>query len=75
MANFGFNLSEHPPEEAFKPIPPGDYPAIITEADIKPNSANTGAYMKVKFVITEGEYTNRVVFNNYNISHPNPQAE
>ncbi|WP_163836923.1 DUF669 domain-containing protein [Spartinivicinus ruber] len=75
MANFGFNLSEHPPEEGFKPIPPGDYPAIITEAEIKPNSANTGAYIKVKFVITEGEYVNRVIFNNYNISHPNPQAE
>lgn len=75
MANFGFTASEYKPDEGFQPLPPGDYPAIITESEVKANSTNTGSYMKVKFVITEGQYTNRVIFNNYNISHQNPKAE
>lgn len=74
MASFGFTASDYKPDEGFQPVPPGEYPAIITQADIKPNSMNTGAYMNVKFVIADGEYANRVVFNNYNISHPNPKA-
>ncbi|RDH41572.1 DUF669 domain-containing protein [Zooshikella ganghwensis] len=75
MASFGFQLNQYPADEGFTPIPAGDYPAIITEAGINANRANTGALMKVKFVITEGQYQNRSIYENFNISHPNPQAE
>ena len=43
----GFNASNVEPAAGFDPIPAGKYPAVITDSEMKPNNAGTGAYLQL----------------------------
>ncbi|WP_051311723.1 DUF669 domain-containing protein [Zooshikella ganghwensis] len=76
MANLGFSTQAYDPNiNFFTPIPAGDYLAMIDKADVKMNKAGTGHYIAFSYIILEGQYAERRVFDNQNISHPNQQAE
>ncbi|WP_027710322.1 DUF669 domain-containing protein [Zooshikella ganghwensis] len=76
MANLGFSTQAYDPNiNLFTPIPAGDYLAMIDKADVKMNKAGTGHYIAFSYIILEGQYAERRVFDNQNISHPNQQAE
>lgn len=75
MANFGFSTSQYDPNAGFDVLPAGDYVAMLVEADIRTNKSNTGDYINCKWLITEGEFINRTIYDAVNITHTNSMAE
>jgi hypothetical protein len=70
----GFNADEHEQSDDFVPIPAGDYIAVITDSERKPNSKGTGSYLAFTHEVVEGEYAGRKVFANLNIDNPSAKA-
>ena len=58
----------------FSPIPAGEYPAVITESEIKATKDGQGQYLKLKIEIIEGEFQGRLIFTNLNLWNQNPKA-
>ena len=56
------------------PVPAGDYTAIVTNSEMKPNKAGTGEYLSLTFQIADGEHEGRFVWANLNLVHPNEKA-
>jgi hypothetical protein len=77
MAKFTFNASEIEVPEApsYGPLPPGDYEVIVTKTDIRQTKAGTGEYISVEFQVVGGPSSGRRLWNNYNVSNVNKQAE
>lgn len=67
---FDFTGVEAP---SFGPVPAGDYPVIVSEAEFK-SSNSGGEYLKLKLTIGEGKFMKRVIFTNINLIHSNPTA-
>ncbi len=61
--------------DEFQPIPPGWYPALIEDAEVSANKANTGHYLKVTFRIIGAAHAGRKMFEYLNIKHANETAE
>ena len=58
----------------FAPIPAGTYIAQINRSEIKQTKAGTGSYLSLGFQIIDGEYANRVIFQNITLANPNQVA-
>ena len=56
------------------PVPAGDYTAIVTNSEMKPNKAGTGEYLSLTFQIADGDHAGRFVWANLNLVHPNEKA-
>lgn len=68
MAVFNFNANDVEPADDFSPVPVGDYKAAITESEFKETVNNpNNKYLSLKMQILEGEYKNRVLFDNLNL--------
>ena len=63
-----------PADNAFDPLPPGWYVAQVEKAEFRRNAADTGTGLNLQIRITEGQYSNRVVFDLLNLDNPNPIA-
>ncbi len=70
----GFDASQVEPSADFEPIPAGKYPAMITESEMKPNKAGTGAYLQLTFQVLDGPYKNRFLWARLNLDNPNATA-
>lgn len=69
-----FDAANHEPEEnQFDPIPAKWYRALCTSAELKPNNAGTGSYIKCRWDIVGPDYIGRVVFSNITWEHDNPE--
>jgi len=75
MAQLGYVVDPNLKEQSFEPIPAGEYPAIITESDLKPTKDGTGTILALKYEIVDGEYKGRGIYENLNIKNKNPQAQ
>jgi hypothetical protein len=77
MANLGetFNADDHEEPISFDPLPPGEYVAQVVDSEIKDTKAGDGKYVKLQWQVIDGEYTNRIVFANYNIINPSEKAQ
>ena len=79
MAKFGFDVSDVPADTGaggtYDPIPVGDYFLKALEAEEKSTSKGDGSYIKVKFEVMKGEFAGRLLWQNFNISNPNAQAQ
>lgn len=52
----------------FEPLPVGEYKVILQSAEGPIETANgTGSYLKLRFRVIEGEYKNRLLFENLNL--------
>lgn len=58
----------------FAPIPAGTYIAQINRSEIKQTKAGTGSYLSLGFQIIDGEYANRVIFQNITLANHNQVA-
>ncbi len=67
----GFDTDSVPAQVNF--LPPGKYPCLIEEAELKDNSKGTGLYVKIVLSILEGSHKNRKFFVNINIKHSESQ--
>lgn len=77
MAKFGFNVAEvevNAPAD-YSPIPEGEYTLKAVEAEEKDTSRGDGSYIKVKFEVAKGEYTGRLLWQNFNINNPSETAQ
>ncbi|MEO0513635.1 MAG: DUF669 domain-containing protein [Planctomycetota bacterium] len=70
----GFNASDVDPTADFEAIPPGQYTAIITESENKPNKAGTGSYLQFTFQIVDGEHKGRLLWARLNLDNPSETA-
>lgn len=80
MAKFGFDVSDVTPDTgatggSYDPIPEGEYVLKALDAEEKATSAGTGSYIKVKFEVVKGEYTGRLIWQNFNINNPSEKAQ
>lgn len=76
MAAFdgGFDATVVDPKAALDPVPAGNYIAVITESEEKPNSKGTGTYHQFTIEIVEGEHKGRKVWARLNLNNPNADA-
>ena len=70
----GFDANDVEPSTDFEPIPPGKYPAVITESEMKANKAGTGHYLQFTFEILDGEHKGRYLWARLNLDNPNATA-
>lgn len=61
-------------DTSFETIPPGEYKVSVEKAEIKPTKAGTGEYLKVEFVILDGEHAQWKLWHNFNVKNPNEKA-
>jgi len=78
MTSFAFDVTSAPElapaPSKYAPIPAGDYKAMITESEMKPTRAGTGQYLQLVWEITEGQHTDRKIWDRLNLVNPNPTA-
>jgi len=75
MADINFNLSEvEDVQTTFEPLPNGSYTAIIKESS-SPTSAAGHEYIKLVFAVVDGPHTNRLIFDNLSVYHPDPKVK
>jgi len=79
MATLGFtiNASDLPEETTgdYSPVPPGDYEAVIKDAEIRTTKSGTGQYIALRLDITGPSHAGRVVWSNLNIKNDSQKAE
>lgn len=62
-------------EMDFVPMPNAIYRVMVDSLEFKTTKAGTGKYVSAGFHVVEGDYENRKLFHNFNISNPNTTAE
>ncbi len=75
MATINFNADEQetlPPAGAWTPA---KQRVTVEGADVKQTKSGEGTYVEIQFRAMEGPNENRVHWERYNISNPNPEAE
>lgn len=80
MAKFGFDVSDVSPDtgaagNSYDPIPEGEYVLKALEAEEKTTTKGDGSYIKVKFEVAKGEFTGRLLWQNFNINNPSEKAQ
>ena len=74
MALIDFNAEAIEPMNDFSPIPTGEYTAVITASDMKDTKSGSGKYLQLTYQIVDGEYKNRLIFENINLINRNEVA-
>ena len=67
----GFDTDSVPAQVNF--LPPGKYPCLVEEAELKENNKGTGMLVRLVLSILEGPHKNRKFFCNINIKHSESQ--
>lgn len=80
MAKFGFDVSDVTPDTgaaggSYDPIPEGEYILKAVDAEEKSTKAGTGSYISVKFEVARGEFSGRLLWQNFNINNPSEKAQ
>jgi hypothetical protein len=76
MANLGrnFDATQVDPTSTFDPIPPGKYPMVFTDSEMKPTSAGTGSYLQLTAEVIDGPSKGRLIWVRLNLDNPNPKT-
>ena len=69
-----FDPSTVEPQTDFQVIPPGKYPVLIEEAEVKQTKAGTGHYIKLTMSVLDGPYKNRKLWDQINVQNPSAQC-
>ncbi len=69
-----FNAKEHEQLGDYSAIPAGVYIAQINQSELKNTKDGTGKRLVLSFVILEGEYAKRIVFQGLNLVNKSAQA-
>lgn len=70
----GFNALNVEERKEFTLIPAGIYLAMIASSEMVSNKAGNGHFLKLDFVICEGDFENRHLIVRLNLDNPNPVA-
>lgn len=71
--DIGVDLSYVEQDNAFEPIPNGDYLVQATEVKVA-RSKSGNRMLNVQFQVVTGRYENRRIFESYNIEHTNTKV-
>lgn len=71
IGNIMAKAAAHGVGERYAPMPKGVYPLTIKRVELKPNKNRTGRILS----IAAATDSNRWVWANLNVEHPNPEAE
>ena len=74
MSALDFDATKVEPMNDFSPIPTGEYTAVITASDMKDTKSGSGKYLQLTYQIVDGEYKNRLIFENINLINRNEVA-
>ena len=74
MALIDFNAEAIEPQSDFSPLPVGNYTVVITQSEMKPTKTGSGQYLQLTLQVVEGEYKNRLIFENINLINSNEVA-
>jgi hypothetical protein len=66
----GFDTHSVEPQADFDVLPPGKYPVLIEQAEVKPTKAGTGHYLELQMVVLDGPAKNRKLWDRINIQNP-----
>ena len=61
-------------DDDFKPLPPGNYPVSIDYCDVRDTKKMNGEMLHLEFLVTEGNWQGRKLFDNLLLKHENPTA-
>ena len=77
MAHLGFNAAAIEPDQgpAKGLLPRGNYIVVCEKSEVKATKKGTGHILALTFVVQEGEYRKRKIFDNINIQNDNPIAQ
>ena len=67
----GFNAHDVEPQEAFDPLPAGEYLCIVTTSEMKPTKSGNGAFLELEFAVIDGPYKGRKLWDRLNLANPN----
>lgn len=70
----GFNAATVDPTDNFAPLPPGDYPVVITESDMKPTKSGSGEYLQLTLEVIDGPMKGRKLWDRLNLVNSNTTA-
>lgn len=70
-----FNPAEVEPQADFEVLPPGKYPVLIENAEVKQTKSGTGHYVELTLKILDGPAKNRKLWDRINLQNPNAQCE
>lgn len=73
ISELGFDAKQVEPNQ-FDPIPAGEYDAVIVNSEVKTTAKGDGRYIKLQLQILNGQFQNRVLFDNLNLWNPNQKA-
>lgn len=69
-----FDATQVDPAQDFTPLPSGEYPAIITDSEMKPTKSGNGQYLDLTYQVTDGPMKGRLVWERLNLDNPNAKA-
>lgn len=69
-----FDVTDVEVKDDFKPLPEGEYLVVSDSAEVKETKTGDGKYLKVTFKVLKGEFTNRLVWHQFNFENKNPKA-
>lgn len=75
MAHLGFNPGAVEPSTPTGLLPKGRYIVICEKSEVKPTKKGTGHILALQFVVQEGDYKKRKIFDNINIQNENHVAQ
>lgn len=74
MAQFQFDASQVAPQEGIEPVPAGWYNAAVESSELKPTKDGSGAFLECVYVVLDGQYKGRKIYDRFNIRNNNAQA-
>jgi hypothetical protein len=74
MAAINFNAHQVEPQEAFDPLPAGEYLCIIAGSEEKPTRSGNGSYLELAFEVIDGPHKGRKLWDRLNLNNPSDMA-
>lgn len=74
MAAINFNAHQVEPQEAFDPLPAGEYLCIIVGSEQKPTRSGNGFYLELEFEVIDGPHKGRKLWDRLNLNNPSDMA-
>lgn len=70
----GFDANQVEPNDAFDPLPSGEYVCIITASEMKPTKSGSGAYLELEFQVVDGPHAGRKLWDRLNLDNASEVA-
>jgi hypothetical protein len=75
MAHLGFNPQAVEPPIPAGLLPKGRYVVVCDNSEVKPNKKGTGHILMLVFIVTDGEFKKKKIFDYINIQNENKVAQ